>query len=80
MNCTRVKRMSRDAAKARAKSVLATPGTPSRSTCPGTNKAAISPLTTASWPTTTFAISLRTAVTPSRALPVPGRVGAGEVA
>ena len=66
MNCTRLK-SSCSAAAVRTNSVLATPGTPSSSTCPRHGRAITSPLTTASCPTTALAISARRANSAARA-------------
>src|SRR3954454_4967308 len=63
VNCSRLKPRSSDAASALTSRVLATPGTPSSNTWPRTSRVATSPETTASWPTTTFATSSRTAST-----------------
>src|SRR3954470_16865353 len=61
VNCTRRNSRSRAAATALTTSVLATPGTPSRSTCPRTSSAATSPESVPSCPTTTFPTSSRRA-------------------
>src|SRR5438309_1971221 len=60
VNCSRLKSRSRAADKVLTRSVLATPGTPSRSTCPLTSRATTSAVTTRSWPTTALATSSRT--------------------
>src|SRR5829696_3167444 len=65
VNCTRRVCRSRAAATALTRSVLATPGTPSSRTWPRTRRAATSPESTPSWPTTTFPTSSRSASTAS---------------
>jgi hypothetical protein len=60
VNWTRLKSRSRVRARVLTSSVLATPGTPSSSTCPLTSSAATSPDTAPSCPTTALAISSRT--------------------
>src|SRR5829696_3843510 len=65
VNCTRRVCRSRAAARVFTRSVLATPGTPSRSTWPRTSRAATRPDSTPSWPTTTFPTSSRSASTAS---------------
>ena len=68
-------------ARARTRSVLAVPGTPSSSAWARTSKAITSPVTTASWPTTAFATSLRNASSAWRASsPGAGSVGGGATA
>ena len=67
VNCTRLKSSCSAAANARTSSVLATPGTPSSRTWPRHSSAITRPLTTASWPTTALAISVRTASSAVRA-------------
>ena len=62
VNCTRLVSTASAAASERTSSVLATPGTPSISTCPPLSRATSSPETAASWPTTALATSVRTAV------------------
>src|SRR5258708_33526544 len=66
VNCTRRKSRSSAAASVFTRSVLATPGTPSRRTWPRTSNAATRPDSVPSWPTTTLAISSRTATTAAR--------------
>src|SRR5699024_3555315 len=58
VNCTRRMRTSRAAARDRTSSVLATPGTPSRSTWPRHSSATTRLVTAASWPTTPLWISV----------------------
>ena len=60
VNCTRRKSTPIARANAFASSVLATPGTPSSSTCPPTAVPASSTSTTWSWPTTTLRTSRTT--------------------
>ena len=68
VNCTRLNSSCSAAASVRTSSVLATPGTPSSSTWPRHSSAITRPLTTASWPTTALAISLRKASNAFRAV------------
>jgi hypothetical protein len=67
VNCTRRASTERLAASVRTSRVLAVPGTPSISTWPPQSIATSRPDTAASWPTTAFAISARTAASRSRA-------------
>src|SRR3954466_2411354 len=72
VNWMRLKSRSRDAARALTNSVLATPGTPSRSTWPRTRRATTRAVTTRSWPTTALATSSRTRSTAWRGPPSTG--------
>src|SRR5690606_13269347 len=67
VNCTRLKSSDSAAASVRTISVLATPGTPSSSTCPLHSRAMTSPVTTASCPTTALDTSARSALSASLA-------------
>ena len=62
VNCRRLNSRSKAPATAFTSRVLATPGTPSRSTCPPTSSAATMPDSVPSWPTTTLLTSCRTAL------------------
>ena len=70
VNCSRLPSSDSALASVLISSVLATPGTPSSSTCPSQISAMSSPLTTESWPTTALATSART--WPSAALGASG--------
>ena len=67
VNCTRLVRTDSAAARLRTSNVFATPGTPSISTWPPQSSATSRPDTAASWPTTAFATSVRTAPRRARA-------------
>ena len=67
VNWTRLVPTDRAAASERTSRVLATPGTPSISTCPPDSSATSSPDTAASCPTTALATSVRTRLSASRA-------------
>jgi hypothetical protein len=67
VNCTRVDCSASVWARVRTSSVFAVPGTPSSSTWPRQSSATTSPVTAASWPTTTLATSVRTWARAARA-------------
>src|SRR5262249_11838981 len=62
------------AARVRISRVFATPGTPSRSTCPRASSAITKPETTESWPTTALLTSARSRPSAARADAAPSDV------